>query len=76
MLAKVLEFIRPKIKLLLTTDDENDLFNIANNFGIRHHNEIQKTDYDQEIWLDWMFYYYLSTINSIVRLINKRQTRT
>ncbi len=72
MLVDALEFLRPKINTLLTTDDEKDLFNIANNFGIRHHNVKQKTDYDQDIWLDWLFYYYLATISSIVHLIKKR----
>lgn len=73
MLADVLEFLRPKIKAVLSTPDENDLFNIANNFGIRHHNKLQKTDYDQEIWLDWMFYYYLAAINAVIRLIKNRE---
>ena len=71
MLADVLEFLRPKIDAVLTTADEKDLFNIANNFGIRHHNDKQKSDYDQDVWLDWMFYYYLATIESIIRLVKK-----
>jgi hypothetical protein len=75
-LADVLEFLRPKIKAVLTTADENDLFNIANNFGIRHHNKKQKTDYDQEVWLDWMFYYYRATIDAVIRLIRKRESST
>jgi len=41
-LADVLEFLRPQVKQELLTKDESDLFNIANNFGIRHHNQIQK----------------------------------
>lgn len=76
ILADVLEFLRPKIKAVLTTPDENDLFNIANNFGIRHHRKGQKTHYDQEIWLDWMFYYYVATINTTVRLIKKHESST
>jgi len=76
MLADVLEFLRPKIKAVLTTADEKDLFNIANNFGIRHHKKEQKTDYDQEVWLDWMFYHYLATINTVIRLIRKRESNT
>lgn len=72
MLAGVLEFLRPKIKNVLTTADEGELFNIANNFGIRHHNTRQKTEYDREVWLDWIFYHYLSTISSVIRLITKR----
>jgi len=75
-LADVLEFLRPKINTVLTTADERDLFNIANNFGIRHHNPRQKTDYDQDVWLDWIFYYYLATISSVVRLITKQGTTT
>lgn len=70
-LADVLEFLRPRLKQVLKSDDENDLFNLANNFGIRHHNERQKNDYDKSIWLSWMFYYYLATIHTSVRLIEK-----
>ncbi len=70
-LADVLEFLRPQVKTVLTTKDEGDLFNIANNFGIRHHNDQQKTDYDKAIWYSWMFYYYLTTIHAALRLIEK-----
>jgi len=49
-LADVLEFLRPKLKTVITKNDDGDLFNIANNFGIRHHNDAQKTDYDKAIW--------------------------
>lgn len=73
-LADVLEFIRPKLKEAISKADENDLFNLANNFGIRHHNEKQKTDYEQAIWYSWMFYFYLSTIHAVFRLIENRKT--
>lgn len=66
-LAGVLEYLRDDVKKLLTTKDENDLFNIANNFGIRHHNEKQKTNYDTAIWLSWMFYFFLSTLHVVLR---------
>lgn len=66
-LADVLEYLRPKVKSLLTSADEKDIFNIANNFGIRHHNDQQKTAYDTSLWLSWMFYYYLSTIHVVLR---------
>lgn len=69
-LADVLEFLRPQIKTVLTSKDEGDLFNIANNFGIRHHNETQKTDYDEAIWLSWMFYFYLSTVHVVTRRLS------
>ena len=68
-LADVLEYSRPKAKSILTNQDEKDLFNLANNFGIRHHNEKQKTNYDTALWLSWMFYYYLATIHVLLRKI-------
>lgn len=70
-LADVLEFLRPQLKLVLNSSDEKDLFNIANNFGIRHHNANQKTNYDMPIWLSWIFYFYLATIHAAVRMIEK-----
>jgi hypothetical protein len=70
-LADVLEFIRPSLKKALVSKDEQDLFNIANNFGIRHHNADQKLGYDKAIWLSWVFYYYLATIHAAVRLIER-----
>lgn len=69
ILADVLEFLRPEIKKLPLTKDEGDLFNIANNFGIRHHNTGQKTEYDQDVYLEWIFYSYLSTIHLVLRII-------
>jgi hypothetical protein len=68
-LADVLEYLKPQVQELLTNKDEKDLFNIANNFGIRHHNDKQKTTYDAAIWLSWMFYFYLSTIHVVLRKI-------
>lgn len=72
-LADVLEFLRPQAKLLISNKDESDLFNIANNFGIRHLNEKQKTNYDAAIWLSWMFYIFLSTIHVLLRKINQTE---
>lgn len=69
VLADVLEFLRPDIKKCLNKKDENDIFNIANNFGIRHHNAEQKTDYNKPIWYSWMFYYYLATLHAVLRMI-------
>ncbi len=68
-LADVLEYLRPQVKTFLTSADEKDLFNIANNFGVRHHNDKQRTAYDTSIWLSWMFYFYLSTIHVVLRKI-------
>lgn len=68
-LADVFEYLKPQVQELLTNKDEKDLFNIANNFGIRHHNDKQKTSYEAAIWLSWMFYFYLSTIHVVLRKI-------
>lgn len=70
-LADVLEFLRPEIKKHLNKKDENDIFYIANNFGIRHHNLDQKTDYDKAVWYSWIFYFYLATIHSVLRITKK-----
>jgi hypothetical protein len=75
-LADVLEFLRPQIKAVISKKDESDLFNIANNFGIRHHNEEQKQDYDKAIWYNWMFYYYLATIHACLKLIKKDESQS
>ncbi len=70
-LADVLEYLRPQMDKVLNKKDESALFTIANNFGIRHHNDKQQTGYDPAIWLSWMFYFYLSTIHAVVRMIER-----
>ncbi len=55
-LADVLEYIRPHVKKEMMSNDERDLYNIANNFGIRHFNQKQKTGYDKPVWLSWIFF--------------------
>lgn len=72
-LVDVLEYLRPKARKYLEKKDESDLFNIANNFGIRHHNDKQKSKYDKAIWHSWMFYHYLSTIHALLRIIKKEE---
>jgi len=70
-LADVLEHLKPKLQNVISKSDEKDLFNIANNFGIRHMNEKQKYNYDQSVWLSWMYYFYLSTIYAVLNLLEK-----
>jgi hypothetical protein len=70
-LIDVLEYLRPQIKQSFTSKDESDLFNIANNYALRHHNPQQKSNYDPAIWLDWMFYFYLSTTRTVLRMIER-----
>jgi hypothetical protein len=71
-LFDALEKLRPKIKEEMLSKDEGDLFNIANNFTIRHLKQGQKSNYDSTIWHQWMFYVNLSTIHVITRLVNRK----
>jgi len=71
-LADVLEWLRPQIKSTLLREDEQDLFNIANNFGIRHMNQKQKLNYDENVWLSWIFYHYINTINAFLHILKKQ----
>ncbi|HBX76267.1 MAG TPA: hypothetical protein DEG43_01345 [Acidimicrobiaceae bacterium] len=61
-LAGVLESRRDLIKVELLRKDEGALFQIANEFNLRHRNQRQRDQYD-EPFLDWCFYWYLGTIN-------------
>lgn len=70
-LADILEYIRDEYNTFLPKKDESDLFNIINNYGIRHHTTSQKTDYDPSIWLPWMFYTFLASIHLSLRLIKE-----
>ena len=71
-LADVLEKLRPQMDGVINKKDEGDIFNIANNFGIRHFNEKQKMDYDP-VWLSWMFYHFLSMIYVCTHRLKKKQ---
>lgn len=73
-LVDVLEYLRPHIKTWMPAD-EGDLFNIANNFGLRHNNPKQKVKYDQAIWFNWMFHLNLATIHAILRVLDRQQVK-
>ncbi|WP_218017258.1 hypothetical protein [Rhodococcus marinonascens] len=45
----------------LAKSDRGALFDLANNFHVRHQDARQKRDYD-DFYLDWIFWVYLSTI--------------
>jgi hypothetical protein len=66
-LADVLEYLKPVLQSAMLTADEKALGNIANNFSIRHNNKNQKEEYGP-VWLNWIFYLYLSTIHLCLRL--------
>ena len=70
-LADVLEYLR-KGDIKLLKSDDSDLFNLINNFDIRHHNQMQKGDYDKDVWYDWMFYTFLASIYALLKLNDKK----
>ncbi len=69
-LAGVLEERRKVIKAEMLSKDEDALFAIANNFSIRHQNQSQRNDYDPA-FLDWVFWWYLATIELTDRIEEK-----
>ena len=72
VLALVLEERRHSVLIdALAESDRGALFNIANNFHVRHHDAKQKRDYD-EFYLDWIFWLYLASIELTNRVIDEQ----
>ncbi len=71
-LAGVLEAHRALLKAELLTKDEGYLFDIANNFDLRHRKADQRSDYDPA-FLEWIFHWYLATIPLVSALMAKQQ---
>jgi hypothetical protein len=63
----VLEERRKLLKKSLSRKDEGALFQIANEFALRHGSE-QQSDYDP-VFLDWVFWWYLATVELTDRLL-------
>jgi hypothetical protein len=74
-LADVFEWLKKTKRLdgVLDRKDEAAIFDIANNFAIRHHDPQQKTNYDRSIWYSWIFHFYLATYHAVVRLLAKQE---
>lgn len=73
VLADVLEPRRQLLKDRLTSRDEGALFEIANRFAIRHNDEAQQGSYDP-VFLDWLFWWYLATVELTDRLTARPQS--
>ncbi|XMN04664.1 hypothetical protein ACK8N7_00600 [Streptomyces griseobrunneus] len=69
-LAGILEERRSLLKDQLGKD-EGALFEIANRYDLRHRKADQRGDYD-EAFLDWIFWWYLGTVELTNRLIASR----
>ncbi|MDN8592722.1 hypothetical protein Q0V21_28790 [Paenibacillus sp. 11B] len=68
ILADVLEPIRDQMLTLTSKEHDKMIFGIVNNYKIRHNNDKQMDDYDKDVWYEWMFHYYLSTIHAVLKL--------
>ena len=77
-LADVFEWLKKtkNLEKILDRKDESAIFDIANNFAIRHHNPQQKTNYDQAIWYAWIFHFYLATYHAAIRLLIKHEQKS
>lgn len=70
-LAGLLEERRQLIRDDVGRPDEGALFEIANRYDLRHRRADQHGDYD-EAFLDWIFWWYLATVELTNRLIAAR----
>jgi len=71
-LAGLLEQRRKGVlEVELTKRDSGALFDIANRFDLRHRRADQRTDYDPA-FLDWIFWWYLATIELTDQLLTRR----
>jgi hypothetical protein len=76
-LADVFEWLKKTKNLSAVLDhkDESAIFDLANNFSIRHHNPSQKTNYDPVIWYSWMFHFYLATYHASIHLLKRKEAK-
>jgi hypothetical protein len=76
-LADVFEWLKKtkNLSAVLDNKDESALFDLANNFAIRHHNPKQKSSYDPVVWYSWMFHFYLATYHAAIHLLKRRETK-
>lgn len=70
-LAGLLEERRQLIRDDISRQDEGALFEIANRFDLRHRRADQRGDYDAA-FLDWIFWWYLATVELTNRLISEQ----
>ncbi len=69
-LADIHEKYKTKVLESLSKPNSRDLFQIANQFAIRHHDAVQKGDYDDELQT-WIFHVYLAAAWLVLDLDNR-----
>lgn len=71
-LAGLIEHYKKTIDSNWVSKDENALREIANNFGFRHSNDNQKTDFDKAIYYDWVFQVFAASVLASMRVEDRR----
>ncbi len=69
----MLEQRRALLDAQLLSKDENALFQIANEFDLRHRRADQRDDYGDD-YLDWIFWWYLGTVELTNRLLRRPES--
>lgn len=72
-LGNIMEPLRAEMTTKLSKRDTADIFNLLNNFQLRHNNASQKTDYDKEIFYPWMFYQMLAALDAFLKIKEREQ---
>lgn len=67
VLSGLLEQERDLVKEELLSKDEGALFQIMNQFAVRHRSANQRAQYDA-VYLDWVFWWFLATVDLIEQL--------
>ena len=70
----ILEQRRDLLREHLYGKDEDALFQIANKFAVRHQTASQNANYDP-VFLDWVFWWYLATIELTDRLLARQSSK-
>ncbi|OIJ12958.1 hypothetical protein BKP35_10385 [Anaerobacillus arseniciselenatis] len=68
----VLEKLKKTGKLGFNKKDENDLFEVLNNFSLRHNRPDQKPNYDKGIFYPWLFFNLLSAVDASLKLQKRK----
>ncbi|MDF9556307.1 hypothetical protein P5757_09540 [Bacillus tropicus] len=72
-LGSILEPLRAEMTTKISKEDTSAIFNILNNFQLRHNNANQKTDYDKDIYYPWMFYQILAALDAFLKIKEQEQ---
>ncbi|KON88867.1 hypothetical protein AF332_20065 [Sporosarcina globispora] len=70
-LGGVLELFKTDLDKHFNNKDESDLFNLLNNYNLRHKNLNQKNNYDIEVFYPWIFFNLLAAIDACFKMINR-----